>query len=258
MNLIKRIKFSVTEFVCNDGLNSISYQQQYRSAVAVIKLLILLFIFQRIAFSMVDEPRNLKAHYVSVDAIGKPIGYEDLFVDRPEIELNNYFAKVMRKTFNLDNYSIYKSYRNTINDVNSRHFRLAWSSLNISENEFNSGFIKEGNESYMLVGQELLVMLIKSGIMKLLQKDEIKMWVKPDPSTFKITNIGTCDPEACLDDAKAWDITMKGLLYMRDLSPKGKTRYLPIKFVSRITAVSKMTSPDQLMIERLAITIGDK
>jgi hypothetical protein len=260
------MKAALMHFINNFGQHDdTNVNARYRYHIQIIGLLLALFVFNRIALSLVGNPENLKAHYVQTYSNGVPIGQEDLLKEKEPAVVKAYFAKVMRKTFNLDSYEPYKSYRNTINRANVEHFQLTWDSLNLTEAEFDTGVISDGVESYNLVGQELVAVLFKAGILKMLQQDQVKFWLEADMNNVVIKNsepvsrrTPPCDSADCERQAMTWNVELEAKLFMVKVHEKSSGKFLPIKIYGRMIATSKMLSHDGLMVERMAAKIGDK
>lgn len=257
---MKQVKQAVLQFVNNPAFyNAGSVSDKYKVHLTIIKMLLFLFVFLRILSYFVGDVTALQAHYVEVYASGKPVPSVNLTAEQDEEKIKHFAAKVTRQTFNLDSAGDYKSYRNTINYVNSRFFRLTWDSLNLSQQEYESGVVSDGQFSYYLVGQELTAMFVRSGILGMLMKRKLKFWVDVTPDDLTITDTGMCNPDYCYDDARVWNITGQLRLNMLDLDSPNKISYIPLTIHLRVIATSRMISPeDGLMIERIATILGDK
>jgi hypothetical protein len=249
---------AIKHFISTFGQhNEGEVDERYKFHTVVIAILLCMLVFNRVLLSMVGDPQNLKAHYVEVNTAGIPLPQENLLQERPPEEIKAFFSKVIRKTFTLDSYGNYKSYRNTINRVNSEYFQLTWDSLNLTDSEFESGTVVDGNQSYYLKGQELVAVLFKAGIIKMLQEKELMFWIEIEPNGVAIMNSQPCDPDYCLRGAMTWNVELSAKLYMVAVNEKSKPKFLPIKMYGRVIASSKMLSRDGLMVERLAAKIGD-
>lgn len=231
---------------------------QYNKHMGYTKLLILLAMFLGIMGRFIGDPAELKALYVATTANGVPIEVEDLTAEKDPTEVHDFATKVMRMTFNLDSYSNYKQYRNQLNYVNSRFYRLSWGTLNISEQEYNSGYINDGESKYYLVGQELVAVVIRAGIYRMLTERERKFWL--DISGVQIVSSDVCWPPECYTPARYWNVRLQGRLNMVNIDERNaRPRYVPIDITTRVGAVSVMQSPDDgMMVERLAAVLGNK
>ena len=231
-------------------------QQRYKNHIGYIKLLIILAVSLFVLDKCISHPQNFKAHYVEVNAHGVPIGEEDLTEDKAPKQIIDFTEKVARLTFNLDSYGHYKQYRSQLNFVNSRYYRLSWEYLNITQAEYESGYVDDGQERYYLRGQELAAVIIKSGIYKMLREQERKFWLEVDSS--EIVDSSICDPEECFFPARYWTVKVSGKLLMTNLDTRTRqSRFVPITLKFRVISVNKIQSPgESLMIERLSAVLG--
>lgn len=256
--MIKRVKAWYKGFINNphfDGAGNASDEYQYH--LDIIKILIILLIFLRGVDFFLGEPANLRARYVETTVDGIPFPQVDLLAEKDPEKLREFAALVVRQTFDLDSFGPYKNYRNQINRVNSLYYRLTWESLNITEQELNSGFISDGQQRYYLVGQELTAMLVRAGIIKMLTTNEIKFWIDAEPSNFEILSSKECDPDFCFTPARQWDLKIKTNLNMVYFEKMQEVRVLPLEVHIRLIASTPMASPKHmLMVDRIATKLG--
>ena len=256
--MIKKIKSWYKDFTGNPYFyGAISPSDEYRYHVSMIKILILMLIFLRGVDFFYGEPSNLRARYVQTHTDGTPLPIVDLVAEREPAKIKEFAATVVRKTFDLDSFGSYMNYRNQINRVNSVYYRLTWESLNITQQELDTGFISDGQQQYYLVGQELTAMLVRAGLIRMLKSNEVKFWIDANPSDFEIEGTRLCDPEFCFEPARQWDLKVKTNLNMMYFEKMQETRTLPIEVYIRVIASTPMASPKHmLMVDRIATKIG--
>lgn len=245
--------FISNPFFTGDG----TVDDEYRFHLDMIKILLMLTVFFKGVDYFMGQPSNLVARYVETTYDGVPIPKKDLLSEKDPRSIKDFAALALRETFNLDSMGEYKSYRNTINRVNSHYYRLTWESLNISKQELNTGFISDGQQSYYLVGQELTAMLVRSGIIRMLRTDQVKFWVETKAEDFEILGTRICDLEFCEFPARQWDLKVKANLLMVRLENLAEVRVLPMEVHVRLVSVSPMISPKHgFMVDRIATKLG--
>ncbi len=228
----------------------------YDYHIRLIRIIGTLTIVLLVAYVFFEPKRSINALTVPTNINGVPYRPYDLMSERDHVDITSFAAKVLRRTFNLDSFGSYKGYVSTINFVNAKYYRLSWEMMNLTDQEWRSGRVFDGERSYYLKGQELAAILVRSGIFRLLKDKEIKLWIELSPEDISVTKSGGCDRKFCKEEARVWDLEAKALLHMVELDGPSEVRTLPLKLSSRVIAVSRMASPvNGLMIERLSATI---
>lgn len=247
----------LSDFIHHDYFSGgASPEVVYDYHLRLIRMVGTLTIVLIVTYAFFEPKRAINALKISTNINGIPYRQYDLMSERNHVDIKNFAAKVLRQTFNLDSFGAYRGYVSTINFVNARHYRLSWEMMNLTDQEYQSGRVFDGETSYYLKGQELAAILVRSGIFKLLKDKEIKLWIELKSEDIRVTKSDACDPNFCKEQARVWDIEARTMLHMVELDGPSEVRVLPLKLSSRVIAVNRMVSPiDGLMIERLSATI---
>lgn len=258
--MINKLRLWYLNFIenpCFDGAGTSSHE--FKLHIDFIKILLGTFIFVFGVGYFMGHPGNLKALYIQTTEQGVPLRPHDYSGQRNPVELQEFSALVVRQTFDLDSFGMYKNYRNQINRVNSLYYRLSWRSLNLSEQEKATGFVNDGERNYRLEGQELTAMLVRSRIIRHLMNSEVKFWVDARPENVQLLSTQVCVSDDCYYPTRQWDVKIKTNLYMMNFSDMKRISSLPMEVHLRLISANPMVSPKhRLMVDRIATKIGVK